>query len=789
MASIKPAWIIRALAGATLWLTAAYGSAQVIGYEPPGYAPHVRDIWLRNSDAPADWDKDLFPHGSEYFYQYDTLPLPFKDDFSEDRFKNFKTSLYPGIYIVERNWFRIENAPDPEPDVFRYVLTPPDSFFVNSQGEPDSVTVDENSRVRVLIYDTIVNPFRVKQVLECYRYQPKIIKLPNGNLDTINGPLDGQLFKAVKAYQIVPPNPAVDKSLWINRDVYISNDIAVGPPTLGVAVFDGLRFDGRPYRPGDPYAFGPADQLTSKPLRMGGLQPSDSVYLSFFYQRGGLAFEPAERDSLRLEFYAPRQDTWVRVWGREGGPVDTFRLVMVPVKDTAFLHDGFQFRFRNFASLGGNVDQWLLDYVYLDKNRSRADTTFYDLAFVYPPPSFFRTYRQMPYTQFRQSDVNNKWRIWLTNLWNDKICMVYKNRFYGSANDSITTYPENDFPGPYDYTCMRPTATHGYDQNFRHYLPSFSFKFDQQWPPPGYSNPFPFTDSMDLYVEHRIYPLNDTIARQPFSDALPSNNVMTYHHKLHNYYAYDDGTAEGTIFLGQPGSVAYKFTLNAPDTLRAVQFHFNPLYVNISNYNIELRVWKSLSNTVEDTLYNEEYVNPQFNYSGPNAWTTFILKRPVPLSGGEFYVGWKQNIFFKLNVGYDRNNDQRDRMFFRTFGNWEAWTDYMPLSGCMMIRPIVGKPVKPEDFVSVATPVEAKSEVVLYPNPSKDFFYIHWSEEARLGLRVTVMNLQGVTVWEGCIQRGEAVPVQIAAPGLYLVRVTDLDTGRQGIFRWVFTGP
>lgn len=763
--------------------------AQIIGYEPAGWAPQAMEIWQKNSvDPGVNWDKDLFPHGSEYFYQYETLQLPFLDDFSSDRFKNFNTALYPGIYIEERNWFHIENAPDPEPDVFRYVLTPPDSFFVNGQGEPDSVTVDENSRVRVLIYDTIVNPFKVKEILECYRYQPKIIKLPNGNLDTINGPLDGQLFKAVKAYQIVPPNPAVDKSLWINRDVYISNDMAIGPPTIGVAVFDGLRFDGRPYRPGDPYAFGPADELTSKPLALGGLQPSDSVYLSFFYQRGGLAFVPDERDSLRLEFYAPKQDVWVRMWGMEGGALDTFRLVMVSAGDTAFLHDGFQFRFRNYASLGGNVDQWLLDYVYLNKNRSLSDTAFYDLAFVYSPPSFFRVYRQMPYKQFRQSDVNNKWRIWLTNLWNDKICMVYKNRFFGTDNDSITTYPENDFPGPYDYTCMRPTATHGYDQNFRHYLPSFSYKFDQQWPPPGYANAFPFSDSIDLLVEHRIYPLSDTVSKVPFNDFLPSNNVMTYHHKLHNYFAYDDGTAEGTVFLGQPGSVAYKFTLNAPDTLRAIQFHFNPLYVNISNYVIELRVWKSLSNTVEDTLYNEEYVNPQFNYAGPNAWTTFILKRPVPITGGEFYVGWKQNIFFKLNVGYDRNNDQRDRMYFRTFGNWEAWTDYMPLAGCMMMRPIVGKPVKPEDFVSVVQSTAEPIQAFLYPNPGNGFVRVAWPEEARLGLKVKIMDLRGAILLERTIQRDEAFSMEALSPGLYLVSVTDVDSGRQGMFRYVHLG-
>ncbi|MCS6982016.1 MAG: T9SS type A sorting domain-containing protein [Flavobacteriales bacterium] len=766
----------------------SFGKAQVVGFEPTGYSPEARALWQANS-PPKDWDKDLFPHGSEYYYQYDTLSLPFVDDFSVDRFKNFNPALYPGITVVERNWFHIVNAPDPEPDVFRYVLTAPDSFFINVQGEPDSVTVSEESRVQVLIYDTVVNPFQVKAVLECFRYQPRIIKLPNGNLDTVNGPLDGMLVKKVKAYQIVPPNPLVDSSLWADRDVYISRDLPIGPPTLGAAVFDGLKFNGMPYRPGDASAYGAADQLTSKPIDLSGLTVADSVYLSFWYQRGGRGFEPAERDSLRLEFFAFRQKKWYRVWGMEGGPVDTFRQVIIPVHDTAYLHKGFQFRFRNYASLGGNVDHWLLDYVYLNKNRSIADTTYPDLAFVNPPPSFFRTYTQMPFNHLRQSEVNNKWRIVLTNLDDGPICMLYKNKFFGTENDSITSYPENDFPGPYDYTCMRPTATHGYDQNFRHYFPSFSYNFDVQWPPPGYTNPFPFTDSLDLFVEHRIYPLQDTINRLPFQDFIPSNNRMVYHHKLHNFFSYDDGTAEGAVFLGQPGSVAYKFTLTVPDTLRAVQFHFNPIYVNISHYNIELRVWRSLSNTSEDTVYCEEYVNPQFNPGAPNMWTTFILKRPVPLPAGDFYIGWKQNIFFKLNVGYDRNHDHRNQMFFRTWDTWESWSDYVPVPGCMMIRPIVGKPVKPEDFISVAEPAGNSLEAVLYPNPGHGTFFIRWPEAARLGLRISITDLSGQRVAVQYIQKDHPVQLGDLRAGIYIVQVQDLDSGRQGIFRYVLWAP
>lgn len=70
-------------------------------------------------------------------------------------------------------------------------------------------------------------------------------------------------------------------------------------------------------------------------------------------------------------------------------PVPDFKQVFILVPYSfvlKYLYNGFQFRFKNYASLTGNNDHWHIDYVRLDKNRSVTDTSISDIAFSMPLP-------------------------------------------------------------------------------------------------------------------------------------------------------------------------------------------------------------------------------------------------------------------------------------------------------------------------------------------------------------------------------------------------------------------
>ena len=60
-----------------------------------------------------------------------------------------------------------------------------------------------------------------------------------------------------------------------------------------------------------------SDQLTSQPLNL-SYTPADNIWLSFFYQAGGLGDSPEPNDSLTLQFLAPEENKWYSVWKADG---------------------------------------------------------------------------------------------------------------------------------------------------------------------------------------------------------------------------------------------------------------------------------------------------------------------------------------------------------------------------------------------------------------------------------------------------------------------------------------
>jgi hypothetical protein len=71
-----------------------------------------------------------------------------------------------------------------------------------------------------------------------------------------------------------------EESKWLDHSVYINQQMAVKPPSIGVATFDGLNNFGLPYSTINET--GAADTLTSHYINL-SYPASDSIYLSFYY--------------------------------------------------------------------------------------------------------------------------------------------------------------------------------------------------------------------------------------------------------------------------------------------------------------------------------------------------------------------------------------------------------------------------------------------------------------------------------------------------------------------------
>lgn len=526
-----------------------------------------------------------------------------------------------------------------------------------------------------------------------------------------------------------------NQDLWKDFSARINGNLPLRPPTIGVATLDGLDGNGNPYAA--TAIQGEGDTLTSKPIRL-ALQPSDSVYLSFFYQPGGRGNFPEFVDSLMLEFYRVSDSTWNWVWGVKGEDYPQlerdFLQVMIPVRDTAYLKNGFQFRFRNYAQLNGSWDHWHIDYVRLDKNRFRNDTLLNDYAFMYPPTSILKTYQSLPLWHFLPQANENM------------------DDFYNLSLTTVNQFPANRFYGYNYYNANMELVDFLSFENQGPIIPREEYILEE---PVKYTYDDPGTEWTVYYLQHFLSDNTDNLSR---------NDTVVYTQVLSNYYALDDGTAENRISINNPGGgyAAQRFESIIGDTLKAVQFYLNRTIPNNISPTFYLIIWSAGANEPGEILHEQEVSYP--SNEGMNLFNTIVLNTPIYLPSGTYYIGWAQTSSFEMNVGFDRNFDNSDRIYYNLDGNWY---NYEAQSGTMMIRPLFRYP---NDIYVGSQSVAARNEAnwQLAPNPaSKQVQILRNGDESAQWI---MLDITGRTLATG--NSNDAVcPISLdgLAEGVYLI--------------------
>ncbi len=548
------------------------------------------------------------------------------------------------------------------------------------------------------------------------------------------------------------PTVYPDPHRWSDSNAYVNTTYGVDPPTLGVATLDAIDKTGALYPHARDFPFR-ADRLTSRPLDLRGT-PVDGFFLSFFYQAKGIADPPEPEDSLCLDFWAPLQQRWITVWHSGGDTlspdtVKPFRPVILPVADTAFLHKGFRFRFRNYASISppqsdpganGNCDQWNLDYVLLDRNRFAGDTVMHDVAIAAPLHSLLNTYQAMPWKQFRESFLSEM---------GDYLPLTYRN------NDTVVRNVTREFVIEDLY---QHKIVHSYTGGATNMPPLTTTTYNSTL---IYTYDSPAPDSVVFRV--RGYLISDDFDPKV-------NDTVTYYQVFKDYFAYDDGSAEAGYGISGTGTsntaVALRFHSYRQDTLRGVRFYFNQAFqdANITSFNIG--VWADDRGTPSDLLYMQYDVLPRYSDS-INRFIEYRFDSVVVIPEGDFYVGWRQNSEVFLNVGFDLNLDHSDRLRFLFNGQW--WPS--SIRGTLMLRPVFGRKEVPS---SVPLPaVAAWRPWRVYPLPAREEVRFDYRGEPPLpGTQYRLFDMTGrcVVNREGSLSR-LPLPASLAG-GLYLLVVT-----------------
>lgn len=564
-----------------------------------------------------------------------------------------------------------------------------------------------------------------------YRYQQSPLIKSSGK-----GMLELPFFDDFSRTDIYP-----DPDKWMDRYAFINNDYPVNPVSMGVATLDALDHTGALYEHASTWPF-IADHLTSGPVNL-NYPAEDSIYLSFYYQPQGKGDQPQPHDSLRLEFYSPATESWKVVWSVEGDTLRDFRLVMLPVNSPDFLQEGFRFRFSNIASLAdnrfnpgaiSNADHWNIDYVYLDRNRSFTDTVFRDIAFTEPVRSLLNNYEAMPWNQFMAGRLAEMGSL---------IPVTYRN------NDIVARSVRRQFSIDNVY---EGRIAHSFSGGIVNIDPGEVQEFDADL---AYS--FNAADADSALFRIKAWLVTDDFDYK-------GNDTVVYYQQFKNYFALDDGTAENGYGLFGGGTenarLACRFRAYAPDSLRAIQIYFNQSLNNASRQYFSLAVWDDNNGRPGNLVYQQEGARPHYE-EGLNRFHTYHMDSAVYISQ-VFYVGLIQTTAEFLNIGFDVNRNNRNRIFYNIHGEWLN-TSY---EGSLMIRPVTGRPVAGSQEKGSLPSKNLKA----YPNPASSVLYIELEPETD-PRRVTykLFNRLGQMVYQSGAGI-HSIDLSGFPPGIYFLR-------------------
>lgn len=458
---------------------------------------------------------------------------------------------------------------------------------------------------------------------------------------------------------------------------------------------------------------------------------------------------------------------WNEVWSSYGcnvsdwvaeNPLQYFKQVMIPITDSQYFRDNFQFRFRNYASIdidswtganivgwSSNCDQWNIDYVRLNLNRRINDLYPNDVAYVSPSISTLKEYQAMPWKQYRPSDMITEFHNDLSNLSNSAKNTSYTFNIVKNQGQTIYVSPLNN-------ENAQPYSTHGLHDAQHHVSPQLQMTYE-----------YDGADSAEFTITH-------VFSMVGVNDECKNNDTSRFQQKFYNYYAYDDGTAEAGYCLlstmaNPQASFALKFTLAEPDTLQAVRMWFNHTLNDENVAPFTLMVWADDGVCGDGSagpgtvLYEMPAQLPGFSDDYLD-FVPYYLDEPLPVSG-TFYVGFYQNHDVQLNIGFDQNCSAEGKMFYRTATNW--YPSFY--KGAPMIRPVVGK-----SFDHSGVKPYAQSDIKMYPNPTSGLIHIEVGDNEQ-DMSYRILNVYGKCIGSGVLN-SKALSLANYPVGIYFIQLS-----------------
>jgi hypothetical protein len=564
-----------------------------------------------------------------------------------------------------------------------------------------------------------------------------------------------------------------DTTLWENSySVWVNDGMAIAPPTINVATFDGLDSAGRAYNPNDVLLTGYTDELTSQPIDLSEealpVAERPTVYISFFYQWQGNVEAPDEKDYLELDFKTAEADGWetvMTILPKEGADRTIFYDTILQVSGDAFFHDRFQFRFRSFGRLSGPYDSWHLDYVYVNKGRNINDLSFPDRAIASQLGPLFGKYRAIPRDHFFSNEQMTPPTFEVQNMKNEEASINFRTEGFFSSTDldmETTTTHETVIS-----EATPINITDGVLFAYEHR----NVRMDKL---PDIEDPMQFPT--DPGIDSTLIRL--TIALQTRDDVPPdsegdytpnyepirfsTNDTISADYVLSSHYAYDDGVAEYAAGLIEAGNlIAYEFEIDTSytlkqDTLIAFDVYFPP-YAITSNQRVDFFIYHD-----DNGMPGEQWLripSKPVLRKGINQFQRIEFLPALLIDEPKFYIGWREPVTGDVFVGLDISNDTGEKMFVNTNG---FWYQNDQVTGSLMVRPVFGTGI-----IDSRVGIEEEEVLAIYPNPSRGVFYVEGDVRD-----IEIFSLTGEKILFRSTKSDQRMEITVGTnvPGLYVLR-------------------
>lgn len=413
------------------------------------------------------------------------------------------------------------------------------------------------------------------------------------------------------------------------------------------------------------------------------------------------------------------------------------------IDDASFLHGKFQFRFTNFGRLSGGYDTWNLDYIYFNTAANRISDIPVDFGFASSVSPRLNTYTSIPARHFLSA---------IDSVWEDTLTVGIRSAFAQARNFrqvSLETevYAPDSVAGSFStflnsQRSLDPLDTANYifthDKTLLSGLDVDSFALS-------------YTFILDLLTQPSDVPITRA------NDTLKAMTIFS------NYYAYDDGSAELGYGVSEKfGKIAYEYENLQEDTLRYVDIFLAQLGGQASG-SFKVKVWESLDTLSGDDVELFSTTSYPILYTeGVNTFQRLTLDEYLPLPKGKFYIGIEQLSDQNIMLGFDKNMDSGDKIFYNLGAKWFQNKQFR---GSLMLRPVF-------EFPSTVTGLEEDlaqlKQVIVYPNPSQQFFWLKGEVE-----QIALYTLSGIKILQETVNSKDNVRIDLPelSAGLYILKI------------------